>query len=73
MRKIQRQEEMRKVREEIERQQEEDYRNKEADQGWYFWFPIQNLEHFSRIPHLYCRTSSVTVHKIVMFLKEMLL
>ena len=33
MRKIQRQEEMRKVREEIERQQEEDYRNKEAENG----------------------------------------
>ena len=46
MRKIQRQEEMRKVREEIERQQEEDYRNKEADQGWYFWFPIQNPRAF---------------------------
>ena len=47
MRKIQRQEEMRKVREEIERQQEEDYRNKEADQGGYFWFLIQNLRAFS--------------------------
>ncbi len=33
VRKIQRQEEMRKVREEIERQQEEEYRNKEADHG----------------------------------------
>ena len=47
MRKIQRQEEMRKVREEIERQQEEDYRNKEADQGGYFWFLIQNPRAFS--------------------------